>query len=97
MVEDKVTLKIRQGSGEQFEVQVVKDCTIAELKTACEEGSKLSADNMRLIFKGKLTVFTNQLLGRILKDEQTLVDFKIEDGQTVHLVKGKTAANAPAS
>lgn len=38
---------------------------------------------MRLIYKG-----------RILKDDQTLTDFKIEDGGQVHLVKGKTAGGA---
>jgi len=41
---------------------------------------------MRLIFKGK-----------ILKDELTLEDFKITDGLTIHLVKGKTAAAAAES
>ena len=38
---------------------------------------------MRLIFKGK-----------ILKDENTLDDYKIENGLTIHLVKGKTAASS---
>jgi ubiquilin len=38
---------------------------------------------MRLIFKGK-----------ILKDENTLSEYKIEDGVTVHLVKGKSASGA---
>jgi ubiquilin len=38
---------------------------------------------MRLIFKGK-----------ILKDEMTLDEYKITDGLTVHVVKGKSA-NAP--
>ena len=40
---------------------------------------------MRLIFKGK-----------ILKDEMTLDDYKITDGLTVHVVKGKSAG-APAT
>jgi len=38
---------------------------------------------MRLIFKGK-----------ILKDEMTLDEYKITDGLTVHVVKGKSAAGA---
>lgn len=41
---------------------------------------------MRLIFKGK-----------ILKDELTIEDFKITDGLTIHLVKGKTAAASGAT
>ena len=43
----------------------------------------MKAEEMRLIFKGK-----------ILKDEMTIEDFKITDGLTIHLVKGKTAAAA---
>ena len=46
----------------------------------------MKAEEMRLIFKGK-----------ILKDELTLEDFKITDGLTIHLVKGKTAAAASDS
>jgi ubiquilin len=38
---------------------------------------------MRLIFKGK-----------ILKDEMTLDEYKITDGLTIHLVKGKSAGGA---
>jgi uncharacterized ubiquitin-like protein YukD len=38
---------------------------------------------MRLIFKGK-----------ILKDESTLEDYKIENGMTVHLVKAKSASSS---
>ena len=43
----------------------------------------MAAEEMRLIYKGK-----------ILKDEMTLVDYKITDGMTVHLVKGKAAGGA---
>jgi hypothetical protein len=49
-----ITLKIRQGSGEQFDVSVAADCTILALKEACVEQSKLEASNMRLIFKGRI-------------------------------------------
>jgi hypothetical protein len=49
-----ITLKIRQGSGEQFDVQVAADCTISTLKEACVAQSGLEASNMRLIFKGRI-------------------------------------------
>ncbi len=56
---------------------------------------------MRLIFKGKYLRIIDQLkklnflniLGKILKDELTLEEYKIENGVTVHLVKGKSAAS----
>ena len=43
------------------------------------------AADMRLIHKGK-----------ILKDEQPLSEYKITDGLTVHLVKGKSSAQPAA-
>ena len=63
-------ITVRQSNGEQFEVEVDSKCTITDLKKACaakQEGIK--AEEMRLIFKGK-----------ILKDELTVEDFKIFDG-----------------
>ena len=54
------------------------------MKAACaEKQDGIKAEEMRLIFKGK-----------ILKDELTIEDFKITDGLTIHLVKGKTAGAA---
>ena len=35
-----------------------------------------------------------RVLGKILKDETTISDYKIEDGVVVHLVKGKSASSA---
>jgi len=58
-----------------------------ELKKACaEKQSAMAAEEMRLIFKGK-----------ILKDEMTLDEYKITDGMTIHLVKGKSAGGAQPS
>ena len=57
-----------------------------ELKTECATKlESMKAEEMRLIYKGK-----------ILKDEQTLDSYKITDGMTVHLVKGKSAGAKPA-
>jgi len=54
MSEDQIKLTIRMSSGDQFEVSVPTAATVADLKKACEEGSKMSAESQRLIFKGKL-------------------------------------------
>jgi hypothetical protein len=39
----------------------------------------------------------NLNLGKILKDELTLEEYKIEDGVTVHMVKGKSQSGATGS
>ena len=48
-----IKLTIRQSSGQQYDVTVKDNCTVAELKKACEEGCSLPAESQRLIFKGK--------------------------------------------
>ena len=73
---EKIKIQIRQSSGANFHVEIEKDATIKALKDACVAESTIPAAEQRLIFKGK-----------ILKDEQTLVDYKIENEVTVHLVK----------
>lgn len=80
---EKIKLTLRQNSGSQFDVEVDPTATIKELKQACQDGAGMPADEMRLIFKGK-----------ILKDEQTLTDYKIENGCTIHLVKGKGGSSS---
>ena len=58
--------------------------TVKEFKEECaKKQSTITAEEMRLIFKGK-----------ILKDEMTLEEYKITDGLTVHMVKGKSAGGA---
>ena len=52
-----ITIHIRQGSGEQFDVTIEPGVSVLDLKKACEEGSKLTADCMRLIFKGNHKAF----------------------------------------
>lgn len=78
-----IKITLRQNSGTQFDVTVSSKGTVRDLKDACVEKASLSADEQRLIFKGK-----------ILKDEMTLEEYKIEDGVVVHLVKGKSAASS---
>jgi len=54
-----IKLVIRQSSGDQFEVEVAPTATVAELKQACAEGSKLQPEQQRLIFKGKFSFKSN--------------------------------------
>ena len=57
------------------------DSTVVQLKDIIHEKTEIAKENIRLIFKG-----------RILKDEQTIADVKIENGVTVVLVN--TSADA---
>lgn len=94
---NNIKITMRQNSGTQFEVEVDAKGTVFNLKEACASKAEIPAEEQRLIFKGKLIIIPTDMvlmicLGKILKDENTLEEYKIEDGVTVHLVKGKSAA-----
>jgi ubiquilin len=97
-MEDKLLkLTMKQNSGQQFEVSIAADgTTVNDLKKLCMEPTKFTLEEIRLIYKGNITWCHNRI-GKILKDENTLKDYKIADGDTVHLVKGKTAAGASST
>ena len=52
---DTTTIKviIRQSSGDQTEIQVAPDATIADLKAKVQEALSVAPEAQRLIFKGK--------------------------------------------
>jgi hypothetical protein len=83
----KIKVTIRQSNGDQFEIEIESKALVKDLKVACKEKSGMEPEEMRLIHKGK-----------ILKDDgdQTIDQYNITDGMTVHLVKGKSA-NAGAA
>ena len=86
--------EIKSLNGYDEEALAKKDEYEAELKTLSKQELKdlcavkqaaMTAEDMRLIFKGK-----------ILKDDLTLDEYKITDGLTVHLVKGKSSTATTA-
>lgn len=48
-----IKVNIKQNSGQQFEVEVSEEATVRELKEASAEQAGVSADEQRLIFKGR--------------------------------------------
>lgn len=87
MEDAKVKIIVRQSSGDQFDIEIGAKASVMELKEECAKKQEaMAASEMRLIFKGK-----------ILKDEMTLDEYKITDGMTIHLVKGKAAGGQPAA
>ena len=53
MEEGKIKLTFRQNSGSQFEAVIDAKFTVRELKEAIISQAGYSAEEMRLIFKGK--------------------------------------------
>ncbi|KAH3661971.1 hypothetical protein OGAPHI_006150 [Ogataea philodendri] len=72
----------------KYEVDLSASATIAEVKEQLAEQTEIPADRQRLIYSGK-----------VLKDADTVGSYKIQDGHTIHLVKGaaKSGSAAPES
>ncbi|XP_012574606.1 ubiquitin domain-containing protein DSK2b-like isoform X2 [Cicer arietinum] len=77
-----VKINIRCSNGSKFSVQISLDSTVGSFKDAVAQNCDISAEQQRLIYKG-----------RILKDDQTLQSYGLEADHTVHLVRGFTPAN----
>ncbi|KAF8753703.1 Heat shock chaperonin-binding motif [Rhizoctonia solani] len=83
---NEITLNIKGPSELKLSITISTDKTVLELKQAIAEKSDVSADRQRLIYSG-----------RVLKDEDVLSTYKVQNAHTVHMVKGapKPTGTAP--
>lgn len=74
-----ITFNIKSSNDTKYTITVSLSSTVAELKEklATKEFADIPVERQRLIYSG-----------RVLKDEDTLATYKIQAGNTVHLVKG---------
>ncbi|KAG8725395.1 hypothetical protein FRC09_000036 [Ceratobasidium sp. 395] len=83
---DEVTLNIKGPSELKLSITIAPSKTVLNLKQAIAEKSDVSADRQRLIYSG-----------RVLKDEDTLSTYKVQNAHTVHMVKGAPKPNASSA
>ncbi|KAH8584152.1 DSK2 like with a ubiquitin domain [Cryptosporidium sp. chipmunk genotype I] len=73
---DEISIVFKVSGGTQFNISVPRNTTIKDLKDRISEPSSIPSSQQRLIYKG-----------RILKDNDSLDEMKVESGHTMHLVK----------
>ena len=71
-------LTIKASSEQRHTVNIDDASTIKQLKEAIEKTADIPATEQRLIYSGK-----------VLKDEEALATYGLQDGHTVHLVRSK--------
>ncbi|GAA5796210.1 hypothetical protein HPULCUR_001580 [Helicostylum pulchrum] len=82
-----INVHIKSSSDKKFVISIETDKTVFDLKNLIAEQTEVPAERQRLIYSG-----------RVLKDNDTLNDCKIADGNTVHMVKGsQPGAPKPAA
>lgn len=79
-----ITVQIKSGQN-KWEVTVDPESTVSSFKEEISKVSEIPASSQRLIYSGK-----------ILKDDQTLQFYKLQDGHSVHLVKSSKGPANPS-
>ncbi|KAM7261072.1 hypothetical protein ACFE04_026547 [Oxalis oulophora] len=83
----QVTVNIRCSNGSKFAVKVNLESTVDAFKAILADKCDVPANQQRLIYKG-----------RILKDDQSLQTYGLEEDHTVHLVRSfSPPTNAPTT
>ena len=85
MAEKILTIKCSNATTSEVSVESFT-ITVLDLKNKIAEKLQIPSEQQRLIFKGK-----------VLKDENSLEYYEVEDGNTIHLVKGSAKPNNNAS
>ncbi|OII72062.1 uncharacterized protein cubi_01395 [Cryptosporidium ubiquitum] len=83
---DEISIIFKVSGGTQFNISVPRNLTIKDLKDRISEPSNIPSSQQRLIYKG-----------RILKDNDSLDDMRVESGHTMHLVKSGVQAESQKS
>jgi ubiquilin len=81
----EITIQIKCSNSDKAEIKIEPSATVLNLKEKVADALKVPAGQQRLIYKG-----------RVLKDELTIENYEVQDGHTVHMVKG-AAANAASA
>ncbi len=79
----EITVHIKCSNSDKAEIKIELSATVLQLKEKVGEALSVPAAQQRLIYKGK-----------VLKDDLTLENYEVQDGHTVHMVKGAAAATA---
>ena len=79
-------LQIKIASGSTIAIEVEPTQTVKEVKEVVAVASGVPAIQQRLIYSGK-----------VLKDPETIASYNVQEGHTVHMVKGPPPAGAPAA
>lgn len=69
------SIKVKTLDSTEYELSVTNDTTVLELKQRLAELSGIPLERQRVIFRG-----------RVLNDERSLRDYKVEEGNALHLV-----------
>lgn len=72
----EITINVKSSGDKKYEISVETSASIADLKALISVQADVPPERQRLIYSGK-----------VLKDEETVASYKIQNGHAVHMVK----------
>lgn len=72
----EITINVKSSGDKKYEISVEPSSSIADLKALISVQADVAPERQRLIYSGK-----------VLKDEETVASYKIQNGHAVHMVK----------
>ncbi|KAF9283900.1 hypothetical protein BGZ68_005050, partial [Mortierella alpina] len=81
-----ITINVKASNENKYEITISPAATVLEFKTKISEKCDLPAERIRLIYSG-----------RVLKDADTLESYKVQEGHTIHMVRGAAPAGTTAT
>ena len=74
-----IEISVKHLSQKTYQIKIDEEATVGDLKKEIEKESEVKAEEIKLIFKGKI----------LKKDDDKLTDHKIENGSAIHMVHNK--------
>ncbi|WRT66922.1 uncharacterized protein IL334_003887 [Kwoniella shivajii] len=82
----EITITVKGPSELKLSITISPEKTVADLKESISAQSDVEKERQRLIYSGK-----------VLKDEDAISTYKIQNGHTIHMVKGAAKSATPAA
>lgn len=83
---ESITITIKSSGDKKYELTFDPLITVSELKDLVAEKAEIPASSQRLIYSGK-----------VLKDNETVASYKVQNGHTIHLVKSAGTSSSAAN
>lgn len=83
---EELNITVKSSGDKKYSVSISPQATILELKEKIATESDVPAGNQRLIYSG-----------RVLKDADTVENYKIQSGHTIHLVRSGASRPSPSA
>lgn len=83
---EEISIVVKSSADQKYSLSVLPSTSVRDFKEQLATKSEIAPERQRLIYSG-----------RVMKDEEPLATYKIQNGHTIHLVKGAQSNQTAAA